>query len=586
VHSFVAESIHCINPNCPAPYPQPRDNNFCNGCGAKLRLKNRYFPLQLLGSGGFANIYTVWDLQSKTEKVLKVLLDTKPKVLQLFQQEADVLQRLDHPGIPKVEQDSYFVINLGLDLHPDLHCLVMEKINGSTLEQMLMDHAQGCPEMLVRDWLYQAAEILQVLHSCGVIHRDIKPSNLMLRQTTGELVAIDFGGAKQLSVGSELSQEDSTRLITPGYSPPEQIAGAAIGPAADFYALSRTMIHLLTGIELKDLQHPVTGEFRWREQAVVSHDLADLLDEMLSVVPQQRPTTTIEIHLRLGMTPSPSYQPTPAPVFSSAPVSSFQGNQVAALGLSSPKLTQSVTGLTHSITSVKDSLLAVVITIALACLDSVWEMFLGAFGGVFCATVGFMVLNWTSVGKKVTNWLSGELSMILPSVQTTMWQEMLLFGAAGLGTAWGLTAAGGFGQQRRFLVAGIMGIFGYSLGWLMWQATVPTLLFVSNVPDQGLLIWITAVTVMLLVLGLGLPSHNLIHALVVAAGTGGVFGGLVSSHLLPPGFVVNIFSFSRTGKLDFYQPMAFFAMLAILEGFWLGVSYYLLVPVMRWFGWR
>ncbi len=586
MHSFVAESIHCINPNCPAPYPQPRDNNFCNGCGAKLRLKNRYFPLQLLGSGGFANIYTVWDLQSKTEKVLKVLLDTKPKVLQLFQQEADVLQRLDHPGIPKVEQDSYFVINLGLDLHPDLHCLVMEKINGSTLEQMLMDHAQGCPEMLVRDWLYQAAEILQVLHSCGVIHRDIKPSNLMLRQTTGELVAIDFGGAKQLSVGSELSQEDSTRLITPGYSPPEQIAGAAIGPAADFYALSRTMIHLLTGIELKDLQHPVTGEFRWREQAVVSHDLADLLDEMLSVVPQQRPTTTIEIHLRLGMTPSPSYQPTPAPVFSSAPVSSFQGNQVAALGLSSPKLTQSVTGLTHSITSVKDSLLAVVITIALACLDSVWEMFLGAFGGVFCATVGFMVLNWTSVGKKVTNWLSGELSMILPSVQTTMWQEMLLFGAAGLGTAWGLTAAGGFGQQRRFLVAGIMGIFGYSLGWLMWQATVPTLLFVSNVPDQGLLIWITAVTVMLLVLGLGLPSHNLIHALVVAAGTGGVFGGLVSSHLLPPGFVVNIFSFSRTGKLDFYQPMAFFAMLAILEGFWLGVSYYLLVPVMRWFGWR
>ena len=70
-------------------------------------LRDRYIPLKRLGLGGFAAIYSVWDLRDPvggqshgTEKVLKVLLDTSPKVLELFQQEAGVLVRLHHPGIP------------------------------------------------------------------------------------------------------------------------------------------------------------------------------------------------------------------------------------------------------------------------------------------------------------------------------------------------------------------------------------------------------------------------------------------------------------------------------------------------------
>jgi len=101
-----AEAVHCINPDCPRPYPQPENNKFCNGCGARLQLNHRYVPLQRLGSGGFATIYTVWDLQEKMERVLKVLVDTSPKALQLFEQEAAVLARLHHPGVPSVDPDS------------------------------------------------------------------------------------------------------------------------------------------------------------------------------------------------------------------------------------------------------------------------------------------------------------------------------------------------------------------------------------------------------------------------------------------------------------------------------------------------
>jgi serine/threonine protein kinase len=167
VHQSVASAVHCINPDCPRPYPQPWDNKFCNGCGAALRLNNRYIPLQRLGSGGFATIYTVWDLQEETERVLKVLVETSPKALQLFEQEAAVLQRLEHPGIPRVEKDSYFSVSLDSPQERLLPCLVMEKIHGQTLQDVLNEHPQGCSEALVRDWLYQAVEILRELHRSG-----------------------------------------------------------------------------------------------------------------------------------------------------------------------------------------------------------------------------------------------------------------------------------------------------------------------------------------------------------------------------------------------------------------------------------
>lgn len=105
-------AIHCINPDCKRPFPQPWGNRFCNNCGAPLQLNNRYVSLQTLGSGGFAQIYTVWDLQTQTEKVLKILVETSLKALELFEQEAAVLRHLRHPGVPKVESDGLFKLEL------------------------------------------------------------------------------------------------------------------------------------------------------------------------------------------------------------------------------------------------------------------------------------------------------------------------------------------------------------------------------------------------------------------------------------------------------------------------------------------
>ncbi|NEP13200.1 MAG: serine/threonine protein kinase [Symploca sp. SIO2C1] len=558
----VTQTIHCINPDCPRPYPQPWGNKFCNGCGASLCLNNRYIPLQRLGSGGFATIYTVWDLQRQREQVLKALIDNSPKALQLFEQEAAVLQGLKHPGIPRVEQGSYFLLSLGNPPQRLLPCLVMEKINGQTLDYVLRQYPQGCPEALVRDWLYQAAEILQELHRSGIIHRDLKPSNLMLREQTNQLVAIDFGGAKQISWLTLGARGNSTRLISPGYSPPEQMAGEAVGPAADFYALGRTMIQLLTGEDLADLEDPVTGELQWRNRTAVTPALANLLDEMVCTEPQERPANALKIQRRLAATFKLKRKSHSAP---------------ASLSKVSAKAIATLVG---SVVAIIRLVFRTLISIFLACLDTTWEMFLGGMGAATGAIAGFTLISWTSFGDRFANWLSWHLPLLLPDVQIAAWRVMPLFAVAGLGTGWGLTLAGGFSQERRPWIAGLMGIFGYSIGWLIWQESV------SYALVERLLGVVTAIAVTPLALGLGLPSHYLVHTLVAAAGTGTIFGSLVWLGLLPTDILINIFSFSDASLVDLIYSVAFFSLLGVTMGFCLGVSSYLVVPILRRLGWN
>jgi hypothetical protein len=125
-----------------------------------------------------------------------------------------------------------------------------------------------------------------------------------------------------------------------------------------------------------------------------------------------------------------------------------------------------------------------------------------------------------------------------------------------------------------------MAILSYGIGWLIWQALV------SSVPAVQLLGWMTAVAVAPLILGLGLPSHYFVHALVAATGTATVFSSLAWLNFLPLDVLVDIFSRSDASVSDFINSVAFFCLLGVTQGFWLGVSYYILVPVLRWLGWR
>lgn len=540
-------------------------------------LRDRYIPLKRLGLGGFAAIYSVWDLRDPvggqshgTEKVLKVLLDTSPKLLELFQQEAEVLVRLHHPGIPRVEKGNYFSVNLPNSQGRSLPCLVMEKINGETLEEILNHYPQGCPEHLVRDWLYQAADILQELHDFGIIHRDIKPSNLMLRQETGQLVLIDFGGVKQMG---GISQNNSTRLFSPGYSPPEQIAGEIVEPTADFYALGRTMIQLLTGRDISELYDSVTGQFRWRNCVSVSSTLADLLDDTISLNPQQRPATATEIQQRLKISFRKQRKALPV-------VSSISQNLLLATETIMTASLNTITIFGEGVTSTVSFIFRTITNIVLACLDTTLEMILGGLSASIGATIGLIIINWTRLGDPLINWLSTHWLDVFPDTQIKSFSGIIVFAVAGLFTAWGITVGGGFGQEQRPLVAGFTAIIGYSLSWLIWQVSL------ANAQIERLILVTTTVAVFPLILGLGLPSHYIVHGLVVAGGTGIVFQCLFGFGWLPKEVIINIFAASNAGAFDVIGSVSFFCLLGVTIAFWLGISYYLLVPVLRWLGWR
>ncbi|MEH1871227.1 serine/threonine protein kinase [Nostoc sp.] len=579
-------AVHCINPDCQRPYPQPWGNKFCNSCGAPLELLDRYVPLQALGSGGFAQIYTVWDEKTQTEKVLKVLVENSPKALELFTQEAAVLSSLHHPGVPRVDAEGYFQVQLFNPKPHQLPCLVMEKINGRTLEEILKKFPQGCPEDLVLNWFAQTVQILQELHKRQILHRDIKPSNLMLGssspsltpyqgQTGGDrLVLIDFGGAKQFSASKLRSQSSSTRLFSSGYSPPEQVIGGIVGPSADFYALGRTVIELLTGKYPPELEDQQTGKLDWRTTVNVNPQLASLLDEMVQEDVRSRPANAAIIQKRLAKIS----QPLPPPgLFAQLRDNLKQGSTQVYQRFTQliQAIEQVLANFSQAVTKTVIFIAQTIIKIFLACLATIWAMILAYVGACFGAIAGFILAYHTSLGRQVVEFIWSQQNQLVPNTQHVFGADILVFVAAGWGTAWGLTVSGCFGQHRRFLVASLMGMISYGFGWLILQLMTPK--------DSGEgLVAVILVGVCLLTLSLGLRSHHIVYAVFAAFGSAIAYAVLILFRLAPP-----IFQFSSQPTWSELQlPLIFFGSVGVFISFWLGVSYYLIVPGLRFLGWR
>jgi len=290
---------HCINPNC--PHPQNPDNIlFCQACGSELLLAGEYRVSQLLsGKGGFGRTYEA--SQGSQAKVLKVLINHQPKAIELFEQEARVLQQLNHPGIPK--GDRYFTF-IPRNAQQPLHCLVMEKIEGLDLDEY-QQQRQNRPieQKLALKWLIQLAKILDEVHQQQFFHRDIKPSNIILKPDR-QLALIDFGTVREITATyyAKQPQGQVTAIASFGYTPPEQLNYRAV-PQSDFFALGRTFVFLLTGKQPtdKDIYDPDNDELNWRSHSsALIPELADFIDKLMMRSANQRPGNTQAILLRLA----------------------------------------------------------------------------------------------------------------------------------------------------------------------------------------------------------------------------------------------------------------------------------------------
>ncbi|MEG4348582.1 serine/threonine-protein kinase [Microcoleus sp. LAD1_D5] len=286
----------CLNPDCLFQNPSGY-TKFCQKCGNKLLLGDRYGAQKIIGQGGFGRTFLAID-EYKPSKPPCVIKQFYPqfqgiysiqKAAELFELEAVRLEQLGkHSQIPDLL--AYFS-------QDGRQYLVQEFIKGENLAQTLESKGYFS-ETQIRDLLNNLLPVFEFIHSRQVIHRDIKPENIILRQD-GQMVLVDFGAAKYAT--QTALAVTGTRIGTAGYTAPEQANGKPIH-ASDIYSLGVTCLCLLTEVEPIDLFDDREFEWVWREhlKTSVSSELGHILDKMIQPAIKKRYQSATEVLQALG----------------------------------------------------------------------------------------------------------------------------------------------------------------------------------------------------------------------------------------------------------------------------------------------
>jgi len=297
----------CLNPDC---LQTNSKTTYCQKCGSKLLLTDRYRALEILGQGGFGRTFLAVDEHKPSQPycVIKQFLpqaqgtNNQEKAGELFKQEAIQLEHLGkHQQIP--ELFAYLI-------QDNRQYLVQEYIEGQNLAQELAQTG-AFSETKIINLLGDLLPILAFIHQKQVIHRDIKPENIIRRKSDNKLFLVDFGAAK-VATHTALAGI-ATQLGSPGYFAPEQWAGKPIF-ASDLYSLGVTCIYLLTNIDDPRCLFD-SGEYDWVWRnyltVKVNNTLGQVLDKLLQQGTKKRFQTAQEVLEALQLTTKPISPPTP-----------------------------------------------------------------------------------------------------------------------------------------------------------------------------------------------------------------------------------------------------------------------------------
>jgi serine/threonine protein kinase len=257
----------------------------------------------VLGRGGFGITYAAFDhllgrrvaikellpdsiatrLDGRTVEALSSSLQENWEwAKERFLEEARALAAFSHPAIVGIQR----LIEANGTVY-----IVMDYVEGESLEQFLRRTGPAKSQEEVMAWLNPIIAGLEMIHKANMLHRDIKPDNILVR-ADGKPVLIDFGSARS-SVGATMTM---TSIVTHGYSPIEQYqTKGRMGPWTDIYALGAVVCRAITGEKPPVAADRIVEEdFHWvSHRGLVGYSELFLrsVDWALRVKAQDRPQT-------------------------------------------------------------------------------------------------------------------------------------------------------------------------------------------------------------------------------------------------------------------------------------------------------
>ncbi|HEU5021886.1 MAG TPA: serine/threonine-protein kinase, partial [Bryobacteraceae bacterium] len=303
---------------------------------SEFRPPARFRILRRVGAGGMGVVYEAIDQNSGGRVALKALKAVAPHALLAFKEEFRALTGFSHPNVATLYEllsagDQWFIsmefieglsfldylcapqpdrtaAAAGAGQSDDEATLTLPKsdpnVDPALAGSRRRPRAAPAP-LKLRETMRQLARAVMALHAEGILHRDLKPSNVMITPE-GRLFVLDFGVAARLNQFGESSQHTHFSG-TAAYMAPEQAAGEALSPAADWYAMGVMLYEALSGKRpFEGTVHALLRDKQKLEAPALEADIVERDDEVAKLCmallrrePARRPRGA-EVIARLG----------------------------------------------------------------------------------------------------------------------------------------------------------------------------------------------------------------------------------------------------------------------------------------------
>ncbi|XP_036029624.1 putative sperm motility kinase W [Onychomys torridus] len=243
-------------------------------------LNSQYMVLLPIGHGAFGSVNLAYHRLTGMPVAIK-FIDNVEEHLRFIVSEMGVLEKLHHPNIIRLFQ---------VLVTPKQICFITEFVPGGDLFQKVVEKGR-LQEEEAQKIFGQILSAIKYCHDLNIVHRDLKPENILL-DAEGNVKLADFGLATRWRAGTLLREQCGTRT----FNAPEQVLGEGYdGKKSDVWSLGVLLYYITTGYHpfqgntMEEIEGKIiTGTYNIPDH--VSGQLENLIHQMLTVVPERRPS--------------------------------------------------------------------------------------------------------------------------------------------------------------------------------------------------------------------------------------------------------------------------------------------------------